>query len=172
MARGETLPDRTSGAAVFADISGFTPLTDDLMRSLGRRRGAEEITRVINLVYEALITDVHRYGGSVVGFSGDAIHHLLFRRCSLRGSRKGGGVRPGAPTSRRRSFTVLSVPGSPQYRLPAIDPHEFSNLYLVGDWTKNGLNLGCVESAAMSGLLASNALSGYPEREEIVTLDL
>ncbi len=27
LARGATLPDRTRGAALFADISGFTPLT-------------------------------------------------------------------------------------------------------------------------------------------------
>jgi hypothetical protein len=48
----------------------------------------------------------------------------------------------------------------------------FKNLHLAGDWTTNGLNLGCVESTAMSGLLASNALSGYPKREEIITLDM
>ena len=27
LAQGATLPDRTGGAALFADISGFTPLT-------------------------------------------------------------------------------------------------------------------------------------------------
>ena len=31
---------------------------------------------------------------------------------------------------------VLTVPGSSQYRLPANDPNEFSNLYLAGDWTR------------------------------------
>ena len=35
LARGTTLPDRTSGAALFADISGFTPLSDALARELG-----------------------------------------------------------------------------------------------------------------------------------------
>lgn len=28
LARGETLPDRTQGTALFADISGFTPLEE------------------------------------------------------------------------------------------------------------------------------------------------
>jgi class 3 adenylate cyclase len=28
LARGETLPDRTNGSALFADISGFTALTE------------------------------------------------------------------------------------------------------------------------------------------------
>jgi hypothetical protein len=40
LVNGTTLPDRTHGAALFADISGFTPLTDALVRNLGplRRR--------------------------------------------------------------------------------------------------------------------------------------
>jgi adenylate cyclase len=33
LAQGQTLPDRTSGAALFADISGFTPLTEALLRN-------------------------------------------------------------------------------------------------------------------------------------------
>ncbi len=71
--RGEDLPDRTSGAALFADISGFTPLADALVREFKPGRGAEELTNALNLVYGALIGEVHRHGGSVVGFSGDAI---------------------------------------------------------------------------------------------------
>jgi uncharacterized protein with NAD-binding domain and iron-sulfur cluster len=67
---------------------------------------------------------------------------------------------------------VLSVPGSSKHRLPANDPDEFANMYLTGDWTDNGFNLGCVESATMSGLLASNAISGYPKRDQIIGLDL
>jgi predicted ATPase/class 3 adenylate cyclase len=73
MARGESLPDRASGAALFADISGFTPLTEALLKEYGPKRGAEELTRQLNLIYDALVTEVHRYGGSVMAFSGDAI---------------------------------------------------------------------------------------------------
>src|SRR5262245_4948381 len=73
LARGEALPDRTSGAALFADVSGFTPLTEALLNELGPRRGAEELTRQLNLVYAALIAEVDRYGGSVITFGGDAI---------------------------------------------------------------------------------------------------
>jgi uncharacterized protein with NAD-binding domain and iron-sulfur cluster len=65
---------------------------------------------------------------------------------------------------------VLSVPGSDQYRLPAHDDAEFTNLYLAGDWTDCGLNMGCIEAATMSGLLAGNALSGYPARDDIIGL--
>ncbi len=67
---------------------------------------------------------------------------------------------------------VLSVPGSSKFRLPANSPDEFANLFLSGDWTKNGYNIGCVESATMSGLIASNAMSGHPRLDHIVGLDL
>jgi adenylate cyclase len=73
IAHGAELPDRTTGAALFADISGFTPLTDALVRELGPQRGAEELSRQLNLVYDAVIAEIDRYGGSVVEFSGDAI---------------------------------------------------------------------------------------------------
>jgi hypothetical protein len=42
---------------------------------------------------------------------------------------------------------------------------------LAGDWTRTGLNIGCVEAAVISGLLASHALSGYPLREDIAGLE-
>ena len=70
---GASLPNRTTGAALFADISGFTPLTEALIRAYGPGRGAEELTRQLNLIYDALVTEVHRFGGSVLAFSGDAI---------------------------------------------------------------------------------------------------
>jgi predicted ATPase/class 3 adenylate cyclase len=73
LAIGSDLPDRAVGTALFADVSGFTPLTDALTRSLGPKRGAEELTKQLNAVYDALIGQVDRWHGSVIGFSGDAI---------------------------------------------------------------------------------------------------
>ncbi len=73
LARGADLPAHTNGAALFADISGFTPLTEALLHALGPQRGAEELSRHLNTVYDALIAEVDRYGGSVLVFSGDAI---------------------------------------------------------------------------------------------------
>ncbi|HNB53884.1 MAG TPA: adenylate/guanylate cyclase domain-containing protein, partial [Anaerolineales bacterium] len=73
LARGEPLPHRTSGSALFADISGFTPLTESLTQTLGPRRGIEALTHQINAVYESLIAEIEQYGGSVIGFAGDAI---------------------------------------------------------------------------------------------------
>jgi class 3 adenylate cyclase/tetratricopeptide (TPR) repeat protein len=73
LARGESLPSRTSGSALFADISGFTALTEALRNSLGARRGAEELTRQIEAVYSALITQIELFGGSVIDFAGDSM---------------------------------------------------------------------------------------------------
>ena len=59
---------------------------------------------------------------------------------------------------------VLSVPGTTRHRLPKPGKGTgFRNFYLAGDWTRNGLNAGCVEAAVMSGLQASRALSGNPD---------
>ncbi len=73
LATGVMLPAESQGATLFVDISGFTPLTGALLQRYGARRGAEELTRQLNRVYTALITEVERYRGSVIGFSGDAI---------------------------------------------------------------------------------------------------
>ena len=73
LVRGISLPDRTTGTALFADISGFTALTGALMHELGPKRGAEEVLVYLNPVFDALISELHRYGGVVIGFAGDSI---------------------------------------------------------------------------------------------------
>jgi len=55
LASGERMPDRVEGAALFADISGFTPLTEALAREFGPQRGAEELTSNLNRVFHAII---------------------------------------------------------------------------------------------------------------------
>jgi hypothetical protein len=49
---------------------------------------------------------------------------------------------------------TLAWPGSDQYRLRA-DQSGYKNLFLCGDWTNFGLNIGHVEGAVTSGLLAA-----------------
>ena len=70
---GATMPDRVSGAALFADISGFTPLTEALVAENGAQRGAEELTRTLDIIFDAVLGQLHRFGGSVIYFSGDAV---------------------------------------------------------------------------------------------------
>ena len=56
---------------------------------------------------------------------------------------------------------VLTPAGSVQYRLQA-DQSGYDNLTLTGDWTKTGLDGGCVEAAVMAGMQASRAICGVP----------
>jgi class 3 adenylate cyclase/tetratricopeptide (TPR) repeat protein len=73
LAAGTTLPSRVRGAALFADISGFTPLTEGLADELGSQRASDVLTGHLNRVFHAVIAELDRYGGDVIYFSGDAI---------------------------------------------------------------------------------------------------
>ena len=73
LALGTPMPDRVHGAGIFADISGFTPLTEALATELGPQRGAEVLTAILGDVISAIIEELDRYGGDVIYFSGDAI---------------------------------------------------------------------------------------------------
>jgi ABC-type oligopeptide transport system substrate-binding subunit/class 3 adenylate cyclase len=61
------------GIALIADIAGFTPLTELLMRNLSPAEGAEELPRALNSVFTPLIGAIHAYGGEVHKFGGDAL---------------------------------------------------------------------------------------------------
>jgi class 3 adenylate cyclase len=87
MAEHLTLPERAHGTALFADVSGFTALTESLANELGLQRGAEEMIRHLNRVLSTLIDAVHRYSGAVISFSGDAIT-CWFDDIDLHGSRR------------------------------------------------------------------------------------
>ncbi len=63
---------------------------------------------------------------------------------------------------------VQALAGSTRFRLDAGRSPRFANLSLAGDWTYNGLNVGCVEAAVMSGLLAANDLLGRPHADAVV----
>jgi len=63
-----------------------------------------------------------------------------------------------------------ALPGTTRYRLSPLD-RSYDNLTVAGDWTSSGINMGCVEGAVISGMLASHALSGVPALETIVGYD-
>ena len=58
-------------AVLFADISGFTPLTEALAQH--GAEGPEEMTRLLNAYFSRLIAAIEAEGGEVVKFSGDAL---------------------------------------------------------------------------------------------------
>jgi uncharacterized protein with NAD-binding domain and iron-sulfur cluster len=57
---------------------------------------------------------------------------------------------------------VTTPAGSVASRLRA-DESGYRNLVLAGDWTRNGIDGGCVEAAVNSGKQASRAVCGQPE---------
>src|SRR5947209_5101309 len=73
LAAGVPMADRVRGAALFADLSGFTPLTEAMHAEYGSTRGAEQLTATLGVVFDAVLGELHRHGGSVVYFSGDAV---------------------------------------------------------------------------------------------------
>jgi len=58
---------------------------------------------------------------------------------------------------------VQTLPDTVQFRLRA-DESGLAHLYLAGDWTRNGMDIGAVEATVMSGLLAARAISGSPAK--------
>ena len=73
IADGRDLPEHVQGAALFADVSGFTPLTEAMARVLGPQRGAEELAVHLDRVFSAIIDEIHGHGGEVIYFSGDGL---------------------------------------------------------------------------------------------------
>lgn len=61
---------RFSAATLFVDISGFTAVTEQLMRH--DRAGAETLANVMAAIFTPLIEAVYARGGFVAGFAGDA----------------------------------------------------------------------------------------------------
>lgn len=73
LTQGPALPERSLGAVLLADVSGFTPLMEHLALTLGAQQGAEELTLRLNALFAPLIAEVHGHGGSIVAFGGDAL---------------------------------------------------------------------------------------------------
>ncbi|KAJ3119933.1 hypothetical protein HK100_000102, partial [Physocladia obscura] len=60
------------GLAAIIDISGYSKLSSDLEAKLGSASGAK-IKELINPPMEKIIASVHKFGGSVIKFAGDAV---------------------------------------------------------------------------------------------------
>jgi len=63
--------EEIQAAVLFADISGFTRLTETLAEA--GPAGVENIANILNEYFGQLIDIVHEYGGDVVKFAGDAV---------------------------------------------------------------------------------------------------
>ena len=63
------------GSFLFADLSGFTAMSDRL--SASGRLGSEELASTINKIFDPLLEIIFSYGGDVVKFGGDAVLALF-----------------------------------------------------------------------------------------------
>lgn len=63
------------GAAMFADLSGFSAMTDTL--SQHGSHGAEVLAEMMRVVFEPLVNAVYAQGGFVIGYAGDAFNAVF-----------------------------------------------------------------------------------------------
>jgi class 3 adenylate cyclase len=68
---GVPLGELLEGTILFADVTGFTPLAERL-REMGEE-GAEQLNRMINDLFAALLTPLTRSRGELLIFAGDAV---------------------------------------------------------------------------------------------------
>jgi class 3 adenylate cyclase/tetratricopeptide (TPR) repeat protein len=73
MVERRPLPQSSTGSVLTADVSGFSALANRLVRALGPKLGAEALSDCVDPVFEALISQLHAYGGSAIGFAGDGV---------------------------------------------------------------------------------------------------
>ena len=71
MGGSEPVAERFSAALLFADVSGFTKLTERLAAQ--GPAGTEHLTQILNLYFGRIIDIVEYWGGDVVKFAGDAL---------------------------------------------------------------------------------------------------
>ncbi len=67
----EPLAERWVGAAMVADVSGFTPLAERLAEQ--GAQGAERLTEILDTFFGCAIACIEAHGGDVARFAGDAL---------------------------------------------------------------------------------------------------
>ncbi len=72
----EGLGETVQCTMVFADVSGFTRLSERLARH--GKEGAEQLVDVINTCFSALLSEAYSRGGSLVKFGGDAMALMFY----------------------------------------------------------------------------------------------
>ena len=141
------------GTFVFADISGFTQLSERLAE-LGRA-GAEELTLILNATFDALLGVARGEGGDLVKFGGDALF-LFFegddhaeRACrAAYGMRAALKARGAVVTTRRRVVLRISMGVHSGPYLFVLAGREQRELFVLGE---HATTVTAMESAADAG---------------------
>ncbi|MBA3468512.1 MAG: tetratricopeptide repeat protein [Herpetosiphonaceae bacterium] len=106
-APGEIHGSMWHGSLLFADLSGFTALSEHLA-SLGSKEGAEEITHVINRLFTGLVEQIEIHGGDLIKFGGDAL--TVFFDAALLGPNHAAWAVAAAQRMQERMAEIGTVP--------------------------------------------------------------
>jgi class 3 adenylate cyclase/predicted ATPase len=179
----EEFAEMLDGTMVFADVSGFTKLSERLART--GKEGAEHLVDAINACFSALLGDAYARGGSLLKFGGDAMllwfegdDHVL-RACAAaadmrRTLREVGRIRAGGGEVvlrmsvgvHRGSYAMFLVGGSHRELLiggrgattvVAMEGLASAGQILVSADTASALPPGCLGAEVGSGILLARA---------------
>jgi len=110
---GETpeVAETMVGAVLFADVSGFTALSEKLKKEWEELIASDEspdwspsekLCQKLNAYWKVVIDNTHKYGGDVIKFSGDAIT-VLFIGDKAASAKSGGYICPDVPSATLRA---------------------------------------------------------------------
>lgn len=184
----DELVQTLQGTIVFADVSGFTRLSERLARS--GTEGAERLVDTINSCFSRLLVDAYAQGGSLLKFGGDALllwfegeEHALRACCSAvamrRTLREVGRISAGgSPIVLRMSVGVhsgsyamflvggshreLLIGGSATSTVVAMESLASAGQILVSADTAELLPRSCLGDALEGGVLLSRSPSARP----------
>jgi class 3 adenylate cyclase/tetratricopeptide (TPR) repeat protein len=185
---GGGLVETLEGSMVFADVSGFTRLSERLART--GKEGAEHLVDAINACFSALLADAFASGGSLLKFGGDALllwfggdGHAL-RACSSavamrRTLRDVGRIRAGGSDVVLRmsvgvhsgsyamflvggSHRELLIGGSATSTVVAMESLASAGQILVSPDTAERLPRSCLGAQAGPGVLLARSPSASP----------
>ncbi len=156
------------GTFVFADLSGFTKMSERLAR-LGRL-GAEEVTESIGTCFAELLEIVYEDGGGLVKFGGDALF-LLFTGEDhvVRAARSAAGMR----TRLRTAGKFVTPAGNVTLRMSVGVHTDTFHCFLVGGSSRELIVVGeaastvvAMEGAATAGriVLSPDTAAALPDR--------
>ena len=148
------------GTFVFADLSGFTKMSERLAR-LGRL-GAEEVTESIGTCFTELLQIVYDDGGGLVKFGGDA-RFLLFTGPDhvVRAARSAAGMRSRLRTAGR----FVTSAGNVTLRMSVGVHTDTFHCFLVGGSSRELIVAGAAASTvvAMEGAATAGRIVISPE---------
>lgn len=154
------LPSSTTGAALQADLSGFTRMVKRLVAELGPLQAGEELRARLNPMFEAVAGQVFHHGGSVIRFLGDGFLAWF----DDAPNRVGAALTAAAPGVLRAAATGLEMQAwmrlFPDLGLKVFISAGYSHRWAVGDPSDRLFDV--ISGPAVCGLarLASEALPG------------